>query len=1156
MEFNRINNSNKIIRSGENINKKEILPANEIKSEDKIKEFSSDYSSASRALGLYGVVFKGNLEKKEKQLTFEEQKENLRKKISDSSDLKKREIDKIINLITEKNFEIVKILFSTSLQSYESLKGILDCLTEETFEIKNEYLKYVKDKKHVGRYERFLTDTDIESVQLKKHFCEMIEGSDLDAEEKHNRCLYIIAQEPKRTKEAKKAYDYLCSLNIFPKEKIIDIFSTGHSCDIESLENIIAWMQRTKQDLPDDDKFSILKHVNNKNIGIAKILLTEGKCDTPTLLSILNGINEENMEIYSRLIDDKIVPYEKICKIGWADKKTQNLRIKIYEKFKNLASFDKEILGDILREIDETNYKFALKIIKDDHIPKEQIAETIHFYNEYDKKYKKRVYDIVKKIDKNEIKNFGKIFNLANEENFDAIRELLDTYKSRGLQFSDIVLLIDYKDKIKDSELKNLRRKVGAENYDKLAQNPICNYAAAKLQNLYGIQNINELNFIQKRNAVRNIVKTNSALFNLDKDIKTLFPILPTSKEEYCAILPALVKSLGIETNQLSTQEVEIFNSSLSNCAETLSKLPDEEFNNLSVTQDFTREKFIETINEKISHLSKEEKQKVYDYYGFEIHEHSKAKTGYTIVGYPINLNNGKKLSQIENPETKKAVEAIRSDVVNFSENNKIICNNKEIENELNKIAKYLPEIHSLVGKNQHRTHSFDVLKHSLKVIQKTAQNPSFKKLNDEDKNLMLLTCLMHDLAKYESAIDRHHESESAFDAYFIAKKFNLSRDNEIKLYTLIKNHDWFKRINTAEETSSKESLSEKEKQLRKVAFTFQHDNLFEMAKILTEADLKSIKSNDSFYNALNENNHFIDTSNEIQKLVNELQKTRPMLPTTKLPKASEIKAKITTVNPDYSTNIKGVYQDENGMIIIRYNEVENWEELGFAKGETSKGISFDENEPYTTGTIKFIAHGLERPEQVANFDAFSLPESDAMLSVSYMERPESKYRLFRTQGVLLDVDSKYVYGGGETDAGSGCGKNVDIFIEDYAYKNGHRHKDRVFVSNLIKRALNLNDEEYINFLEENKNKSFSEIEPKETREKLIKEFTKINSAVRQGERSYNEMYVSNPEVHGVFAYSEASSIGDTKKFMEKERIAFLKKYALENDVPFVLFGD
>ena len=97
---------------------------------------------------------------------------------------------------------------------------------------------------------------------------------------------------------------------------------------------------------------------------------------------------------------------------------------------------------------------------------------------------------------------------------------------------------------------------------------------------------------------------------------------------------------------------------------------------------------------------------------------------------------------------------------------------------------------------------------------------------------------------------------------------------------------------------------------------------------------------------------------------------------------------------------------------------------------------------------------------------------------------------------------------------------------------------------------------QYVEFVKQNYNKSMLEIEPTEVREKLIKEFALINSNTRKGERSYNEMYISNPKIQGVFAYSETDTLGETKDFMEKERISFLKKYALENDIPFVLFGN
>ena len=51
-------------------------------------------------------------------------------------------------------------------------------------------------------------------------------------------------------------------------------------------------------------------------------------------------------------------------------------------------------------------------------------------------------------------------------------------------------------------------------------------------------------------------------------------------------------------------------------------------------------------------------------------------------------------------------------------------------------------------------------------------------------------------------------------------------------------------------------------------------------------------------------------------------------------------------------------------------------------------------------------------------------------------------------------------------------------------------------------------------------------------------------------------MYISNPNVMGVFAYptDRDDKIGDTMKFV-KEHGGFLQKYAIEHDVPMIVFG-
>ena len=123
-----------------------------------------------------------------------------------------------------------------------------------------------------------------------------------------------------------------------------------------------------------------------------------------------------------------------------------------------------------------------------------------------------------------------------------------------------------------------------------------------------------------------------------------------------------------------------------------------------------------------------------------------------------------------------------------------------------------------------------------------------------------------------------------------------------------------------------------------------------------------------------------------------------------------------------------------------------------------------------------------------------------------------------------------------------------------------------------------MSDDEYIRFIKENENKPFTEIYPLELREKLIRTLAAINSNVRKGKRSYNEMYGSNPRrVMGVFAYgmNYIKKVGNPLKFLNNktvdrfdrafgtgepisvyDRTEFLRRYAIEHDIPFFVFGD
>ena len=390
------------------------------------------------------------------------------------------------------------------------------------------------------------------------------------------------------------------------------------------------------------------------------------------------------------------------------------------------------------------------------------------------------------------------------------------------------------------TQYKNLEEKVG-DNIKSYKGNDLL--IAIDFNDLFEVHSINEIPIKAKKDLLRRLVSANTDMFNTSEAFNKDFPIIPHSQDEYCSLLPSLVRSLGIETNTLSEKQVEKFNRSLNNLSKTLSKLSDDEFYKTSVSQEYDKDEFVKDILKKVSVLSHKEKQKVFDYYGFELYENNRnTKSGYSIIGYPVNLNNGHKLSEITNKNTQKIVEDIRENVTRFSQNNKIISDNKNLEKELNDIVEVLPEIRTMIGKTQHKKHDYDVMKHSLKVMQKIAQDKNFEKLNNSDKKVMLLAALMHDITKAEGYSDGTHPFESSYDSFFIAKKFNLTKEEEIKLYTLIKNHEWLAKVNT------KKTESERTKEQQSVAFDLQQSNLFDLSLIFTHADLKAVKKDNGLH--------------------------------------------------------------------------------------------------------------------------------------------------------------------------------------------------------------------------------------------------------------------------------------------------------------------
>ncbi len=924
--------------------------------------------------------------------------------------------------------------------------------------------------------------------------------------------------------------------------------------------------------------------------------------DSSARMAICTSMKPYTLKFARQMLKDKNCPKEIIYRILQSTRKGNiNYAIEFYSN----PDIPKYCIPSLTYHANDMNIEFIRKLIKDKEFPKENIANIAGEYTFITKNLIELLYqdkainlsdignnlkrrfpvteELVKVIEETyytlkQDNNFpeeyiSKILACVNENNRDFAIDMCKNYKENKLPINLMQFIINHHTEISVENLQKLKTKMKPTELEELSDSELL--IAAKYADIYGMTSINEIPMECKQRLLKELVAVNSDLFN--NNLKKHFPLLPVDQETYCSLLPALVKSLGVDIRTIEPpSRIKEFNNNMSDLSSSLARLSDSDFSNLNIKQEYSKDSFINDVVEKTKNLSDGERQKVYDYFGFELHPNPNNETGFTILGYPINLNNGKKLAEITDPKTKAVVESLRPDVVRFSENNKITCSNPYIEKLLNKIVDILPELRTQIGKKQHSAHNYDVFTHSLKVMQKITQDPKFNTLNESDKKIMMLASLLHDITKREGFSDKSHAAQGSFDTFFIGKKFNLTREEELKLYTLTRNHEWLAYVNTAK---TEEVLT---KRLQSVAYDLQHDNLFDMALIFTHADLKAVKKDDSFHDTTEGNSRIDFNGNvrsfgksadvyaaRIKQYIEELKVSQPLLPVTPIPKASKINEAITTVRVDGSTNIKGVYKREDGLIVIKFNEVEDWEAIGFPKGSVSRGYQVQGGrkingtkytEDVNTGNIKFFVHGLNYENQLAKFDAFSLIDSDALLSVSYTERPESKFRFFRPQGVILDVDTKYIHGGGETDAGSGSGKSIDLFKQNYIF-GGERERDRLYVSNLIKKATGMNDKEYVQFVEANQNKPLTEIEPPEYREILVKAYASINSNTRTGSRAYNEMYVSNPkDVMAVFAYSmdEPSQVGHPFGFLirDNDRTNFLQNYAIKHDIPFIVFGD
>ena len=190
---------------------------------------------------------------------------------------------------------------------------------------------------------------------------------------------------------------------------------------------------------------------------------------------------------------------------------------------------------------------------------------------------------------------------------------------------------------------------------------------------------------------------------------------------------------------------------------------------------------------------------------------------------------------KIDNPLNKKE-DAINSAIDKYYYSNPVKIEDEKVRSVMTKITEGMPEFKMAIGKVQHDTHIYSVDIHSLDVLQRSLNNPEYKDLDEESKQVLKLSVLMHDFGKDGYVVTKDHALQSEIDAEKILPRYNLPDDVKTRVLNQIRNHHWFKSFN-------KKMTNEED--VKKI-FTTEQD--LKIAKIIAKADLEGIGNNFHFY--------------------------------------------------------------------------------------------------------------------------------------------------------------------------------------------------------------------------------------------------------------------------------------------------------------------
>lgn len=633
--------------------------------------------------------------------------------------------------------------------------------------------------------------------------------------------------------------------------------------------------------------------------------------------------------------------------------------------------------------------------------------------------------------------------------------------------------------------------------------------AYRKLYKYEHATHLSQLNLNQKRTLMQALQRYGNQIQTREFNKLMSSKLLPQNNSEYCSMMGRLSHAIGINITKLPSGTIQRFYKAMENLADNKQGFMHLNFDKETpvLNLSYSLKDFKNDVWKLVRNAHYSDRTKALDYFGFEL----KSNDGkLELTGYPTGDKPDGRLAHIKDKDVLNLIKKVNPYVVKFTENNAIsIKDHPNIASNLTEIVTAFPEFLTTIGKKQHGTHDFTLDVHLLKVLQGVMQNPEYEKLSSSSKKHIQLAALLHDITKAEGRPDFDHPRNSAFDVYYLLDKLGLSEREKLKIYHIIKNHDWLAKY----DFSSNDS--------KRIAFHLREGNAFKLCSMLTEADLKGVQKNDRFYDK--HSAKLYKARKEISKYLYELQSTSINLPQSKIPKASELNRKSTHVRTIKADGITNTVLDLSGC-----------HDLGNVGFKTCKSLN----------DFNVLVHGLDCKNSASMFQALGLIDSNALLSSSYVVYSKGNYKAFRKEGFILDVPAANTHVAYWRDFGSGYKKSTKDLYNTYLF---HDNTMRNYISDKLKAKLHLSNKEYIALFKKIEDLPLEKLEAYEPKvAKAYREIFRDMEVSKRGYgRNYNEILVTNPKIQGIFCYNQTP----------ENVSSYLRKYAERNNIPIIIFG-